>query len=285
MRLDYHVHLEYDDYQSPLRLEKERLLHYIEQARVAGVDEIGISEHCYRFREFSPIFAHMHSEPDAPSLVKDFFRHCFVDSLEAYVEFLVDVQEKGLPIKIGLEVDFIPESGELTRGILANYPWDYVMGSVHFLGTFPVDAAASVGWPDRDVEATYAEYFDVWNSACSSGLFDTMAHPDLLKKFGHRPASPPHELYAEAAVAARSADVSVEISSAGLRKPVAEIYPSHALLAAFYSAGVPITLGSDAHCAEDVGLQLGAAAQWAKEVGYTTLTRFHGRHGSQVPLT
>lgn len=284
MRLDYHVHLELDDYQSPLLFKKGRLRRYIEQAQTTGVDEIGISEHCYRFREFAPVFAHM-QRPETPPFVRNFLEHRFVDSLEAYVEFLLDVQKEGWPVKIGLEVDFFPESAELTREILKGYPWDYVMGSVHFLGTFSVDAAASVGWPERDVEATYAEYFGIWNEACVSGVFNTMAHPDLLKKFGHRPASPPHALYAEAAMAAHRAGVAVEVSSAGLRKPVAEIYPGKELLAAFYDAGVPITLGSDAHRAEDVGCQLDAAAQWAKEVGYSTLTRYHGRHSRQVPLT
>ncbi|MGI6083487.1 MAG: histidinol-phosphatase [Limnochordia bacterium] len=285
MRLDYHVHLEFDSYQSPLRLEKERLLRYIEQAKAAGVDEIGISEHCYRFREFRPVFAPMLSHPDLPAAVADFFRHGFVDSLESYVDFLVAAQGEGLPIKIGLEVDFLPESADMTGEILAAYPWDYVMGSVHFLGTFPVDTAPHVGWPERDVTATYVEYFDTWKRACTSHLFDTMAHPDLLKIFGARPPSTPHALYAEAAEAARQGGVAVEVSSAGLRKPVGEIYPGKALLTAFRKAGVPITIGSDAHCAEDVGRQLNDVRQWANEAGYTTITRFHNRRAGQVPLT
>ena len=285
MRLDYHVHLEFDDYQSPIRLEKERLLRYIEQAEASGVDEIGISEHCYRFREFKPVFDPMLCHPDLPQAVAEFFRHGFIDSLDSYVDFLLAAQGEGLRIKIGLEVDFIPESAELIGQILAAYPWDYVIGSVHFLGTFPVDTSPHVGWPERDVTTTYEEYFSVWKRACASKLFDTMAHPALLKLFCDSHPVPPQRLNADAAEAAKRAGVAVEVSSAGLRKPVGEIYPGKALLSAFRQAGVPITIGSDAHCAEDVGRQLDEVRRWANEVGYTSITRFEGRRAIQVPLT
>ena len=281
LRLDYHVHLEYDENQQPLSLDKNRLLRYVERAQAAGVSEIGISEHCYRFREFAPVFQSLIEGPSVLSSVRQFFAGCFVDTLGEYVEFLLSLQDEGLPLKVGVEVDYVPGEEDLTGRILAGYPWDFVMGSVHFLGTFPIDASPTVGWPQRNVEATYQEYFATWTKACCSGIFDTMAHPDLLKKFGHRPASPPRTLFTAAAAAAKAAGVAVEVSSAGLRKPVGEIYPSQELLAAFCEAGVPITLGSDAHSVDDVGLGLTEAVQWARQAGYHTLTRFSRRSSTQ----
>jgi histidinol-phosphatase (PHP family) len=85
-----------------------------------------------------------------------------------------------------------------------------------------------------------------------------------------------------AAVAASG--VAVECSSAGLRKPVNEIYPDPDWLARFNAAGVPVTLASDAHRPEDVGRDYPTAVAALRGAGYTTLTRFRAREGRHEPI-
>lgn len=284
MRLDYHVHLAVDSYQDPLCLEEQVIGSYVNQARARGIEEIAITEHCYRFREFAPVLQHISHDSQAFPQVRQFMAGCFVDSLASYTTFLMRLRHQGLPIKVGLEVDYVPGRESAIRQALGDYSWDYILGSVHFLGSWPTDAGPSLGWADRDIYTTYTEYFDTWGQACASGLFDSMAHPDLLKKFGHRPAEPPRSLFAGAARQAKRAGVAIEVNSAGLRKPVGEVYPGYELLRAFLAEGVPISLGSDAHSACEVGLDVDRAISWAMAAGYRTVTRFSRRQATQEPL-
>lgn len=284
MLIDYHIHLERDAYYEHLRLREDIIAQYVEQAMRRGVTEIGISEHCHRFREFAPVLQSLADGSDAFPEVRRFLAHAFIDDLSDYADFILRMKEKGYPVKLGLEVDYVIDQEAALSAALQGYPWDYLLGSVHFLGKWAFDMSPKVGWPERDVDAVYTQYFATWERACTTGLFSSMSHPDLVKKFGHRPHASPHAHYASAAKAAARAGVAVEVSSAGLRKPVQEVYPDLELLQAFRQAGVPITLGSDAHSAEDVGLGLSAAAAWAQQAGYTMLSRFNQRQGELVRL-
>jgi histidinol-phosphatase (PHP family) len=128
-------------------------------------------------------------------------------------------------------------------------------------------------------------YFEELRRAAMSGLYDVMAHPDLPKVFGDRPlGGVPQREYEETADAFAAAGVACEISSAGLRKPVRELYPAPAFLQACFDRGVPITLAADGHRPQDVGLDLEHAARLATEVGYRTVTAFRGREPRQEPL-
>src|SRR5690625_4618314 len=143
----------------------------------------------------------------------------FYEPLDDYVEVLIQAQQRGWPVKVALEVDYIPGQEEAIREILAPYPWDYILGSVHYIGTWGIDITATSGWPERDVDAAYREYFALLQKAAKSGLFDTLAHLDLIKKFGHRPAAPLNDLYAESVAIVSEAGCAVEVSTAGLRRP------------------------------------------------------------------
>lgn len=284
MLLDYHIHSQADDNFSPLHRKLDILRQYVEHAQNRGVQEIGISDHCYRFAEFAPILGHLAKAPDVYPDIKAFIGRSFIDHLDEHVAFLQRAKAAGLPIKIGLEVDYIVGSEELISNILARYPWDYIIGSVHFLGLWGIDISPACGWPERDIDAVYTEYFQTWQRACASGLFDIMAHPDLVKKFGHRPSGSLNDYYQSASQAAAEAGVAIEVSSAGLHRQVGEIYPSLPLLQAFQQADVPITLASDAHHPHDAGLDVDKAAAWAQQAGYTSVCVFDARHPTMVPL-
>lgn len=177
----------------------------------------------------------------------------------------------------GIEVDFVSGREAETAHAIADartyrFPPTYILGSVHFIGEWAFDDPHHLHeWEGRDIGAAWTEYFGLWIEALATGLFDAMAHPDLVKKFGHRPDGDVSGLYEEAASAAESAGVVIEVSSAGLRKPVGEVYPGPDLLSAFCRAGVPATVGSDAHAPEEVGVGIAEAYAALRKAGYRTV--------------
>lgn len=275
---DYHMHLEQDDQRLPLPYRVDRIRVYVEAARARGVDEIGITEHGHRFREFRPAMAGLF-EGDAPQhpRVRDWLGADFQESLERYVRAVLDAREQGLPVRLGIEVDYLPGQEESIRRALGLAPWDYVIGSVHFVDGRCIDCGPDVTWPEADVDEVYQSYFERMAEAARSGLFDVLAHPDLPKKFGHRPRRFPTEAFSRFVEACREADVAVEVNTAGLRKPAGEMYPAPVLLAVMVAAGLDVQLGSDAHDPEDVGRDFGRARELAARAGVRRLIRWDGR--------
>ncbi|HET6351177.1 MAG TPA: histidinol-phosphatase HisJ family protein [Coriobacteriia bacterium] len=179
---------------------------------------------------------------------------------------------KGVDVVLGAEADWLPWRMEDTEAqlLLAREAGvDIILGSVHSLDGWVFDDPTDTSeWDHRNVDEVWVQYFERWCDAARSGHFDVMAHPDLPKKFGHKPSFDTRELYAGAAQAAADAGVLIEVSTAGLRKPVGELYPGPELLAAFRQAGVEITVGSDAHEPGDVGRDILAAYDAAASAGY-----------------
>lgn len=198
-----------------------------------------------------------------------------LDSFERYAEEVRGMASrvKGLDVVLGGEADWLPGRADdvaAIRASAADAGVSVLLGSVHFLGDWAFDDPHDLSeWDRRDVDAVWEEYFTSWCEAARSGLFDVMAHPDLVKKFGHRPIGDPSDLYAEAAAAAREGGVLVEVSTAGLRKPVGELYPGPDLLGAFRAAGVEATVGSDAHATDEVGWGIASAYEALVAAGYT----------------
>lgn len=264
MIVDYHLHL---------RDEQERIAHtaeaaerFWEAAAARGLDEIGFSEHVYYFRQTRPLWT-----------VPYHLERCVYD-LERYVEAVLEARRRGVPVKLGLEVDYVRGREEQTAELLASYPWDFVLGSVHFVDGYAIDGEPrlldAVG-----VEETWRRYFAELAAAARSGLFDVLAHPDVVKIWGVRPAAPDYAPLLEALDG-----VALEVSTAGLRKPVGELYPDPALLAAARERGAPITLASDAHVPALVGADLERAVALARAAGYETVTVLEGRVARQEPL-
>lgn len=259
MRIDYHMHTRLTD-GSGVPADYARV------ALARGLDEIGCSEH-------------------APLGDRDLDWTLKLADLETYVGWVREAQRAfpQLPIKLGLEVDYFPGREDWIRELAGMYPWDFFLGSVHFLGDFPVDRSAE-DWQDQDVDARWAEYFDLWTQAARSRLFDSLAHPDLPKKFGFRPTTASMGRYHAALRAVKEADGAIEVSTAGLRKPCREIYPSEEFLALARQLDIPITLGSDAHIPQDTGADFDQAVALARRCGYTELCRFTQRRRQLVPL-
>jgi histidinol-phosphatase (PHP family) len=264
--VDYHMHL---------RGERQEIAHeagavdlFVECARKAGVDEIGFTEHGYYFTQLLTLW-----------LVPYQVERCAYD-LDAYVDAVAGARERGLPVKLGLEVDYVPGREDETRALLAPYPWDYLLGSVHWIDGLGIDGEPRLV-DEIGVEETWRRYFDMLGRAARSGLFDSLSHPDLVKIFGDRPE---RYDYTEIVDAIADAGVAVEVSTAGLRKPVGELYPHPEFLSACRERGVPVTTGSDAHVPSLVGRDFDRARELLGEAGYETVTVFERRQGRQEPL-
>lgn len=266
MIVDYHMHL---------RNGREEIAHdtrsvepFVASARAAGVDELGFSEHGYYFTQLRALWTVPYQT-----------ERCAYD-LDAYVDAVLQARERGLPVKLGLEMDYVPDREQETRELLAPYPWDYLLGSVHWIDGYGIDGEPRL-LDEVGVETAWRRYFETLGDAARSGLYDSLSHPDLVKIFGERAASFD---YVDVVDAIAESGVAVEVSTAGLRKPVGELYPHPDFLAACRARGVPVTTGSDAHRPELVGRDFDLARGLLRSVGYETVTVFDRRRARQEPL-
>ena len=236
---------------------------YARQALAAGLTEIGFSDH-------------------SPMPRDDFDNWRMFDrQLDEYVAKVRLAQKEcpELTIRLALEVDYLPGHEDWIRKLAARHPWDYFIGSVHYVSdTWDIDNPAKLSeWKRRDPFEVWHIYFDRLALAASSGLFEIIGHADLPKKFGIRPVQDCTPLYEKFLDAVVQADCAIELNTAGLRKECQEIYPSRELLELAFNRHVPITFGSDAHAPVEVGLNLSDAVALARSVGYTETLRFKQR--------
>ena len=263
MIVDYHMHLRAPD--ESIDHTVEAVERFVEQAAEGGIDEIGFTEHIYYFEQTRPLWS-------MPYHVE----RCVYD-IEPYVDALLEAKRRGLPVKLGIEVDYEPGREEETAEALAPYPWDYVLGSIHFLDGLGIDAEPSLV-DSLGAEGAWRRYYEALGLAGRSGLFDSLAHPDLVKMFGD-------EIEWDWDAVVGSLDgVAIEVSSAGLHKRHGRLYPNPALLQAARKRGLPITLASDAHVPQNVGRDLDRAIEHARAAGYETVTLFDRREPRQEPL-
>lgn len=274
MIVDYHMHMRgpLADGSEPLVLDVSTVERYCEVAAARGVDEIAFTEHVYYFAQTRDVWWLPYQR-----------ERCVFD-LDRYVEAVLEGRRRGLPVKLGLEVDWVGPRQAALAEALAAYPWDVLLGSVHWLGDVEVDLQPGI-WATTTVDDAWRRYVDALCELVGLGLVDVVAHPDLAKIFGDRPDPGLRaELDERLADAVAAAGLAAEISTAGLRKPVGEPYPDEGLLRAFHARGVPITLASDAHVVEYVGHRFAEAVELARRVGYETVSVFDGRRRTQAPL-
>lgn len=262
---------------------------YVEAAAARGVTELGFTEHFYRCREAAPVLGEFWNAAGTPEdvalLSKAMVEADLTLSLEAYVEAVTSAQDAGLPVKLGLEVDFFPESIDRVLDLLEPYPWDFLIGSVHWIGGWAIDASHSVHeFERRGVEQSWADYFELEEQLARSGVVDVLAHVDVIKKYGLRPEVDPAPWYSSVVAAAEASGTAVEVSSQGLRNPADEVYPAPDFLRRFHAAGVPITLASDAHFPADAAWGHAEVVAAARAAGYTSRLRFDRRRAEEVPL-
>ncbi|MGH2998498.1 MAG: S9 family peptidase, partial [Gaiellaceae bacterium] len=177
------------------------------------------------------------------------------------------------------EVDWAFERAGELAAVLEPYPWDFLLGSVHMVGDHAIDTGAGTGiWAEVPEDEAWRLYVEMLSAAARSGHFDVLSHPDLAKIFGVRGSD---DLYEQLAAAVDDAGVALEISTAGLRKPVAELYPDARLL---QLSAAPITFASDAHEPVLVGEDFADAVAFARANGRDTVSVFEARTRRQEPI-
>jgi len=243
---------------------------YARRALELGFEEIGFSDH-------------------SPMRQDDFddWRMRF-DQLGEYVEKVRKAQKDfpQLTIRLALEVDYLPGQEDWIRQLAAAQPWDYFIGSVHYVSdSWAVDNPHKISeWKNRDPWEVWSVYFERLTKAAETGLFEIIGHADLPKKFGHRPTRDCTPLYETFLNAARKHHCALDVNTAGLRKDCQEIYPSRQILELAFQKGVPITFGSDAHAPTEVGMNFAEALRLARSVGYQDCLRFAQRKPKPVKI-
>ena len=261
---DYHMH-------TPLcRHATGEPNDYAEQALTIGLEEIGFSDH-------------------SPMRADDFddWRMRF-DQLDTYVESVRKAQKDfpQLVIRLALEVDYLPGQEEWIKELAGRHPWDYFIGSVHYVSdSWDIDSPFKLSqWRARDPFEVWQIYFERLSRAAESGLFEIIGHADLPKKFNFVPKEDCGPLFNRFLKSAAAGNVALEINTAGLRKDCREMYPSRRILAEARSLQIPITFGSDAHAVDEVWKDLHCAVALARDVGYRHACRFHQRARTTRPL-
>lgn len=292
MLTDYHMHLRSDDADATAagHFTAANAARYRAAASERGIAELGVSEHIYRFTRALEVWQH------------PFWRENAVDDLDSYCAFVRDQTD----LRLGIEADFIPGCEQRMAALLEGYDFDYVVGSVHFVppaavapqrrararlavaahetdaesfGAVDMDAygAWSAGWSAEEI---WHSYFETLGEAARSGLFDILGHPDLVKVFGAGKPAPEGDLrrYYELAVSGiAESGVAVEVSTAGLRKPVGEIYPAPGFLEMCLDAGAKVALSSDAHSPDQIGFGYDTAVALLERLGVGELCVFERR--------
>jgi histidinol-phosphatase (PHP family) len=267
---DYHTHLRPDDiaatadeYFSVANAER-----YREAAEDKGIVELGVSEHIHRFRQALEVWQH------------PFWQENALDDLDNYCQFV----RQDTDLRLGIEADFIPGAEDRSANLLDARDFDYVVGSVHFLRNRALDMDEWSVWSHaRSAEDVWRRYFQTLGEAARSGLFDILAHPDLVKVWG--PTDPERPLpegdlrrYYELAMdGIAESTIAIEVSTAGLRKRAREIYPAPVFLEMCLDAGCPVALSSDAHRPEDIGADYEQALELLERLGVGELCVFEHR--------
>jgi histidinol-phosphatase (PHP family) len=275
MLTDYHLHLRPDDEGTTFEryFTSENVDRYLAAAEAAGIEELGVSEHVYRFRQALELWSHPLWIANAR------------DDLDAYCEFV-----RGTPLRLGIECDFVPGTEERTAELLGSRDLDYVVGSVHFVGEgdAAVDHTGFDVWESGgDADEIWSRYFAALAECARSGLFDILAHPDLVKVWGGARPLPERDLrafYEPAVEAIAESGIAVEVSTAGLRKPVGEIYPARQFAELCVEAGASFALSSDAHLPEQIGFEYDRAIEFLDSLGVGEICVFEGRRRRLAPL-
>ncbi len=247
--------------------------HAVDYARAAaelGLTEIGFAEHI-------PL-----------PQIKDFTGRMHLSEFAEY-QRQVEAAQKQFPqlkIRFGLEADYLPQHLDYIKSFIQAYPFDYVIGSVHFIGNWNFDHPDyAAGYADYGVDNVFRDYYRLLREAASCGLFDIIGHFDLPKKFGHQPKMDLSEDIDLTLKTIKEHDLVLDVNTAGLRKQAQEIYPSPAILQRAYELSIPIILGSDAHRPGEVAFHFTQAMALLRQIGYNACVGFSRRKRYTVPFT
>lgn len=249
---------------------------YVRQAIELGLTAIAVTDHIP--------FYWLPPEARDPTLAMA------PEELPGYVESVLALKAKyrgRIEVLLGIEADYVEGHEEALAKVLQAYPFDVVLGSVHWLDGFWVDAPSSEALyrqGSHKVQEIWEAYWNKLEKAIRTKLFDVIAHLDLPKKFGFFPERPLADLEARVLDALVATGTAVEISTAGRRKPVGEDYPSPDWRKRLVAAGVPLVLASDAHAPREVGFAFPEVLAELESLGAAQIGWFRARRWVGHPL-
>ena len=262
---DYHMHTAFSDGEGEMDA-------FVARAAVLGLAEIGFSDHL------------------VPRICEEVFEEEGYglpgQDVASYANAVrrAAARRDGPRVLLGVEIDYVPGAEAELEGLLAREAFDYVIGSVHFADGLAIDSSSLKDDPRwDDVDGVYRAYWETGARAAAWGRFDVVGHLDLAKKLGRRPSKAMVAAEDEALVAIRDAGLAIELNTSGLRSATREAYPSPSLLARAAARGIPLTLGSDAHVAADVGRDFARAVALARAAGYASTLRLSDRQEEALP--
>ena len=256
MPADYHTH-------TPLCMHAEgKPEAFIDAAIAAGVTEYGISDHAPVGKEFFDDWRMLDSQ------------------LPEYLDWLERAKAHAgdkIPVRVGLECDWLPDCEGWITDLRSRHSWDYLIGSVHYINdgsNWNFDNPKWVGskWAEADIEQVWTQYWQSYIDMADSGLFDILAHPDLIKKFGYRPDGDLNRFYEPVIDAIAASGAIIELNTAGWHKPCAEQYPHSDFLELARDGGIDLIFSSDAHHPAEVARDFTKASAVAKAAGYLQTT-------------
>ncbi len=269
VRIDYHTH------HVRCGHAEGELEAYVQHAIMLGLDQIGLSDHM-------PL---LHVDPTS------YYSGMAMpmEELPRYFEEASELKHKyrgQIDIRVGLEGDYIEGYEEAVERIVNGYAWDYVIGSIHFLGEWDLtDQRQLHNWEGKHVDDIYERYYDAVRKAADTGFYTYMGHLDMVKRYA--PTLPTKDLtdtIEETLQTIRRNDLAIELNASGWRMAVNEQYPSRPILQRAYELGIPVTLGSDAHLPERVWQYLDRAEELLKQIGYTELATFSQKNRFMLQL-
>lgn len=246
--VDGHIHIE----RGPYTLDW--IQQFVDRAVETGLEEIRLLEHCYRFREFVPMYDGLCASGE---YVNTWFQsRAGVHSMEEYLRLMEQVRGRSFPVKIlfGLEVCYFKGQEAFVEALTRGKGFDFLLGSVHFVDNFPFDHTGEL-WNGIDVDKIYRSYFEESISLAKSGVFDGIGHPDTIKLFGHRASFPLTDYYERLARALSESGMYADQNSGAARRcpNTAPLGIDREFLSILKKHRVPLVTSSDAHCPEDVG--------------------------------
>lgn len=246
-----------------------------------GMEVFGFSEHSPR--------------PEGYAYPKDYQDH-LVAGFPSYVEEVLAEKRRyagRMDVLLALEMDYMPAEEAYAKTCVAAYPYDYVIGGLHFLGKWGFDWSRA-DWENLSEETKrehFIRYYRDLRRMAESRLFQIAAHPDLVKLFCKESfaawvkSDEAGRIIREALGAMKDTGTVMEISSAAVRKGLGEPYPCREVMAIARDLGLPVSFGSDAHACEDVGYAFDVLAAYAGEYGYTESAVFRGKTLSFRPFS
>ncbi|MHA7110754.1 histidinol-phosphatase HisJ family protein [Sunxiuqinia elliptica] len=249
--VDYHMH-------SILSDGKQTYEEMIKKAIEIGLEEVGFSDHvCLKTVEWavSPI--------DIPVMT------------EQILELREKFQDQ-ITVRYGIEMDYFPGKEKEIQEIISQLPLDYVIGSVHFIGDWNFDTDKSLygKWSNDEL---YHMYYELIQQAAKSGLFDTIGHLDIIKKFRVYPENDQSQLIEDTLKVIKQNGLVVELNTGGLDRPCAELTPSPEIVEQCYFHHIPMTISSDAHSTAQLARHYETALNLMKKIGFEEIVTFENR--------